>query len=166
MEDDMGTVGSVGHNLGYSSLSGDAETLLCYRPDPERLFHLAMRNRAAFRGSQPFPHVVIDGLFPEIILDQVVNEVPKRWDGKWRKWGSGSSLLEDAEGIKMGISREFDLGALRTIVNLCQDHRAVNTFRCGNSLKPIREPVCSAIEPNAHCGENDPILHELRVLDN
>jgi hypothetical protein len=93
-----------------SSLGGGAELLLCYRPDPVRLGVLAMKNRSIFLAAEPFPHVVFDGLFPDAILHQIVQEVPTRNPGKWRVWGSGSRFPETPVGMKMAISSELAVG--------------------------------------------------------
>ncbi len=93
-----------------SGLSGDAEQVLCYCPDPGRLLGLAMKNRNVFRAAAPFPHITFDGLFPDAILDRIVQEAPERHSDKWRVWGSGSRFQEAPLGIKMGISSELAVG--------------------------------------------------------
>jgi len=44
--------------------------------DPEKLSALAEANKVKFQTNSPFPHVVIDDLLPEYVLDQVLAELP------------------------------------------------------------------------------------------
>jgi Rps23 Pro-64 3,4-dihydroxylase Tpa1-like proline 4-hydroxylase len=100
----------VSERASTSGLGGDAEHLLCYRPDPGRLGVHALKNRSIFRAAAPFPHVVFDGLFPDAILDQIVQEAPARSPGTWTVTGSGYRFQENDLGMKMSISRESALG--------------------------------------------------------
>jgi Rps23 Pro-64 3,4-dihydroxylase Tpa1-like proline 4-hydroxylase len=50
--------------------------------DPERLMQIASARSADYRGAKPFPHIMLDGLFSEALLDQAVAELPAasaRW---------------------------------------------------------------------------------------
>jgi hypothetical protein len=93
-----------------SSLGGDAQHLLCYQPDQRRLSALALKNRAVFRAAEPFPHIVVDALFPDATLEEIVREAPARDPGRWRVWGSGSRFQDAPSGVKMGISSELAVG--------------------------------------------------------
>ncbi|MCD9622755.1 hypothetical protein [Rhabdothermincola salaria] len=44
--------------------------------DPNRLLPIAGEHRAAFAEADPFPHVIIDGLFDPNVLNGVVAEYP------------------------------------------------------------------------------------------
>lgn len=63
-----------------------------HRPDPSgpwaldhaRLTALADELVASYRGAQPFPHVVLDGLLPESMLESVVAEFPPPDDPRWK----------------------------------------------------------------------------------
>lgn len=94
----------------HCCLGGDAQQVLCYRPDAERLLRLAAQQRSVFRDAEPFRHVVFDGLFPDAILDRIVQEAPERHNRRWRAWGSGSRFEEAPSGIKQGISSELAVG--------------------------------------------------------
>jgi hypothetical protein len=91
-------------------LSGDTQPVLCYRPDPERLWRLAVKSRNSFHAAAPFPHIVFDGLFPDAILEKIVKEAPERNTEKWRVWGSGSRFPDAPSGIKMGLNSELLVG--------------------------------------------------------
>jgi hypothetical protein len=95
-----------------TSPSGDANNLLCYCPDPERLCNLALKNHEDFRTAEPFPHIVFDGFFPAMILKKVIEEVPERHPAEWTVWGSGSSSPESSLGVKLGISSELGIGPI------------------------------------------------------
>ena len=44
--------------------------------DPEALNVVADRERESYAVAKPFPHVVLDGLLPDAVLDDVVREAP------------------------------------------------------------------------------------------
>ena len=67
--------------------------------DPDLLRAVADREREAYLRAEPFPHVVIDGLFPDALLDEVVREAPTADEREnWVKWN-------DANSIKRGLPR-------------------------------------------------------------
>jgi hypothetical protein len=84
--------------------------LLCYCPDQKALFESALRCRRAFSGATPFPHVVIDRLFPDDLLQAILDELPSRDTRKWTHWGSGSKFEDSTDFPKVGISREALVG--------------------------------------------------------
>ena len=50
--------------------------------DTERLMQIAAARSAEYRDARPFPHIMLDGLFSEALLDQAVAELPAasaRW---------------------------------------------------------------------------------------
>ena len=53
------------------------EELIARAMNPERLALLVNRTRANYRAGEPFPHAVIDGLFPESLLDRLAAEIPE-----------------------------------------------------------------------------------------
>jgi hypothetical protein len=93
-------------------LSGSARQLPCYCPDPKALLETALKHRKKFHGALPFPHVVIDGLFPDSILQHILDELPSRNEQRWTRWGSGSEVEDPESAIKMGISRESLVGSV------------------------------------------------------
>jgi hypothetical protein len=54
------------------------------RLDPETLGTLAAGKRAMYAAARPFPHAVIDGLFPDDVLHQVLAEFPEPHGPEWR----------------------------------------------------------------------------------
>lgn len=101
------------HSFGSSGASGSTgsgQQLVCYCPDPRALLQTALRNRRAFQEAEPFSHVAIDGLFPENVLQGILDELPARNTGQWTRWGSGSRFIESDASVKMAISREALLG--------------------------------------------------------
>lgn len=75
--------------------------------DPTELDRLASENGPGFVGARPFPHVVIDGLFPDELLQEVVDEVPG--PEEWRKhpeWRSANR----ADAVKLMVNRPWMLG--------------------------------------------------------
>jgi hypothetical protein len=69
--------------------------------DRVRLSAMAAEERAAYAAAAPFPHAVLDGLFPSEVLDAVVAECPppdERWrhfdDANQRKYGAGLAEID------------------------------------------------------------------------
>ena len=68
--------------------------------DPDQL-------RGSFQGARPFPHVVIDGLFPDEMLERVLAAFPPPGAGDWRRFdnsqekklGSQPGLPDVDEGV-------------------------------------------------------------------
>ena len=61
--------------VGSSSL-GDIIPAAYESISPERLFPIADKLQETFKSGEPFPHVVIDGLFPTELLRNVAMELP------------------------------------------------------------------------------------------
>lgn len=55
--------------------------MLSFRHDPRPL-------RAQYQSADPFPHIVIDGLFDDRVLDRVVAEFPKPDEMRWMTFDS------------------------------------------------------------------------------
>jgi hypothetical protein len=72
--------------------------------DPERLGAVAERERAAYHRAEPFPHVVIDNLFPGALLDEIVREAPTADErDNWVTW-------DDPNSIKRGLREDWTMG--------------------------------------------------------
>jgi len=72
--------------------------------DPVELDALAERERSTFERGQPFPHLVIDGLFPDALLDAVVDEAPGRDErSNWVEWS-------DENSVKRGLREDWTMG--------------------------------------------------------
>jgi hypothetical protein len=72
--------------------------------DPESLATLADGSRGDFLTAAPFPHVVIDGLIPEYLLDKVVGESPEPHEREdWIR-------ADRADAVKLSISHDWLLG--------------------------------------------------------
>ena len=44
--------------------------------DVERLMQIAAARSGDYRGAVPFPHIMLDGLFSDALLEQAVDELP------------------------------------------------------------------------------------------
>ena len=53
----------------------------------------------AYRQGDPFPHIVIDGLFPASVLDEVLAEFPRPRDMDWKSYDSAT---EKKLGMRLG----------------------------------------------------------------
>jgi Rps23 Pro-64 3,4-dihydroxylase Tpa1-like proline 4-hydroxylase len=54
----------------------------------DQLLEVAAAHRAEYGSARPFPHVALDGLFPEQVLDRVLAEFPSTSNGQWLKFDS------------------------------------------------------------------------------
>jgi len=73
--------------------------------DPAALDVVADREREAIHRAVPFPHVVIDGPFPDALLDDVVREAPST-DAR-----EHSVAWDDANSVKKGLREDWRMGA-------------------------------------------------------
>lgn len=55
--------------------------------DIARLMPIAAERRAEYRRAEPFPHIVLDGLFADALLDQAVAELPAA-SAKWTTYNT------------------------------------------------------------------------------
>jgi hypothetical protein len=90
----------------HACSTGSGQQLMCYCPHPQALLKTALRHRRSFQEAAPFPHIAIDGLFPENVLLGILEELPSRDANQWTPWGSGSPVQEPDASAKMGISGE------------------------------------------------------------
>ena len=82
--------------------------------DPDRLRGIAEANREAFAAAEPFPHVVIDGIVPDDVLDRVVAEAPD--PAEERAW----VVTQDVNSVKRGLNRDWYLGpTTRQVLTQC-----------------------------------------------
>lgn len=86
--------------------------------DRARLQRLALSLRDDYRQADPFPHVVIDGLLPDSVLEDVVREFPEPTD-EWRHFDDthqrkyGAGLVEvDLGPVTRNVLAEFNSSAL------------------------------------------------------
>jgi hypothetical protein len=54
-----------------------------YSIEPEKLLTLGERLHTDYLGAEPFPHIVIDDFFPEVVVDRVLAEFPSPTDLEW-----------------------------------------------------------------------------------
>ncbi|HJQ70070.1 MAG TPA: 2OG-Fe(II) oxygenase [Blastocatellia bacterium] len=73
--------------------------------DPERLQQLARERRASYAEAVPFPHVVIDDLFSEEVLRELIQEFPRPGQIDWNKFNN-------REELKLASTRESQMGEM------------------------------------------------------
>ncbi len=68
--------------------------------DRELLLSVARVNRDIYAAGKPFPHIVLDGLFPEEALDGVLDEFPKPESAVWKEFQNyhEAKLVTSGEG--------------------------------------------------------------------
>lgn len=59
---------------------------------PAILKTLAKENANAYQNASPYPHIVLDDLFPENILDHVIEEFPDPNDSTWHKFNNDKEV--------------------------------------------------------------------------
>ncbi len=55
--------------------------------------------RARYPAAKPFPHVVIDNLFDDVVLDRIVAEFPKKEERDWITWDTAHEVKQTSRGI-------------------------------------------------------------------
>lgn len=108
-------------------------------PDPAPL-------AAAYRSASPFPHVVIDGLYDDVLLQEIVQSLPRRF-WAWRSYGrknkvtvrkyalgSWDKLPEAVRGALGAIAAEPCVSFLRRVTGI-EDLRPDPTLRGGGIHK-------------------------------
>jgi Rps23 Pro-64 3,4-dihydroxylase Tpa1-like proline 4-hydroxylase len=65
----------------------------------EALRKAATSMAKAYRAAQPFPHIVLDGLWDEEVLDRIEAEFPSSDRGDWLKWDTENELKQTSRGI-------------------------------------------------------------------
>jgi Rps23 Pro-64 3,4-dihydroxylase Tpa1-like proline 4-hydroxylase len=100
--------------------------------DPARLADVAAAMREDYQRARPFPHVVIDDLLPEAVLDAVVDEFPEP-NGRWRQF-------DDPRQKKFGGGvTELDLGP--TTRNVLAEFNSWAFVEFIQALTGIAEPL-------------------------
>jgi hypothetical protein len=89
--------------------------------DPVALAEVAQRVRPEYLAGHPFPHVVIDGLVPDDLLDEVVRESPGAdLQENWVRW-------TDDNSVKRGLRDDWTMGpTTRLLLNQCNSAAFVN----------------------------------------
>ena len=86
-----------------STTNNNAIAELYEKVTPSRLQKLAQDNVLAYGTAMPFPHIAIDGLFPESLLKIVSEELPE-------SRVPGGSFRNARENLKSAIMREGNMG--------------------------------------------------------
>lgn len=88
------------------------------REDPLRdLDAIRESKKAEYRSAQPFPHVCIDGLFSDELLEKVVAEFPDRDSDLWRvseRPGKSKGKLISRGGVEFGPYTTYLFGLLNS----------------------------------------------------
>jgi Rps23 Pro-64 3,4-dihydroxylase Tpa1-like proline 4-hydroxylase len=71
--------------------------------DPDVYLPLGRELRVTYADASPFAHVVIDGLFPEEVLDSVLQEFPEPEEAPWQRFDAPTEVkLALADPSRMG----------------------------------------------------------------
>jgi len=76
---------SAMHNLGGDSVLADDGPLRAWGFDSARLSRLAAARADSYRTAHPFPYLVVDDLFPDELLAEVVDHFPAVDDAGWHR---------------------------------------------------------------------------------
>jgi hypothetical protein len=83
--------------------------------DVRRLQSLAEAHAETYRDALPFPHVVLDGLLPDALLDDVLAEFPRPDDAGWRRIDDHfQRKLQWADATAMPPSAAYFVGLLQS----------------------------------------------------
>ena len=83
--------------------------------DPELLTEVANEHRDRYRAAEPFPHTVIEGLFPEDVLDEVLREFPSPDSPVWKEYDNYHERKLETQGEgRVGEAASFLLYQLNS----------------------------------------------------
>ena len=82
-----------------------SDPAIAFLPPVQRLREIAVSAAERFRTAQPFPHVVLDGLFDANLLARIVDEFPRPSDIEWDQY-------RDKRQVKLASSRDEHFGPL------------------------------------------------------
>lgn len=91
-------MGADGETVRESALSQFATRAARLVPS-EALRNAASSMSAAYRSARPFPHIVLDGLWDEEVLDRIEAEFPSSDRSNWHTWDTEHELKQTSEGI-------------------------------------------------------------------
>jgi hypothetical protein len=74
-----------------------------FRLDREQLLALAAQKRDAYGSARPFPHIVIDGMLPAHVLEEVLAEFPAPGHANWR-------VFDNPLERKLGTTGDSEFG--------------------------------------------------------
>lgn len=74
-----------------------------FKINSEFLQKLAKDNRAKYKTGNPFPHIVLDNVFPDEVLEQVLDEFPDKNQVDWIKF-------KDKNQVKLACNNEEEFG--------------------------------------------------------
>jgi 2-oxoglutarate-Fe(II)-dependent oxygenase superfamily protein len=66
--------------------------------DPEHLMRVAKENSAGYARANPFPHVVLDGVFPEEALDLALQHFPSPRSDVWKEYDNYHEVKLETQG--------------------------------------------------------------------
>jgi hypothetical protein len=115
-------------NTRQQSALGDVDALFARMLPTDRLLAERDRQGAAFATARPYPHLVIDGLFDDTVLDRIVGEFPTADQRDWLEWSTGHEKKATSRGVEglpaftqlfmMLLNSSAFLGALKKITGL------------------------------------------------
>ena len=83
--------------------------------DPELLTEVANEHRDRYRAAEPFPHTVIEGLFPEDVLDEVIRAFPPPDSPVWKEYDNYHERKLETQGEgRVGEAASFLLYQLNS----------------------------------------------------
>ena len=82
----------------------------------DRLDSILAQHASAYRGAQPFPHAVIDGLFPPSVLAAVAAEIPEERFARQVSGATAGSPRNPNQRLKQQLRDEYGMGPATRMV--------------------------------------------------
>ena len=103
----------------------DVSSSLAHALRPSRLRHLLQKHQPSYQAAKPFPHTIIDGLFPEEVMSALSREISQRYSkfhGHCTRIGWNLSIpvycsrISGKEERKSGLTHEELMGPTTLLV--------------------------------------------------
>jgi hypothetical protein len=86
-------------NISKADIENNILNLETFAQVSDRLQNEAKSLRQSYLAAKPYPHVVIDDLFPPELLDRLVADFPKPENRDWLVWDTEHELKSTSKGI-------------------------------------------------------------------
>lgn len=77
--------------------------MIYYKPDTDHLQAIAKEQQEKYHSAAPFPHIYLDDIFPEQVLETILEEFPTTRTANWQQF-------DNYKEVKLAAKNEQDFG--------------------------------------------------------